>query len=101
MRTRIARLAGALLICLLLAGCASPGSNAGSIVGESKDNASIVTCRTNRNQLAEQYSTAQSTSGAPVEFATVLAEQNAKCPSGGTYTWDDAASKVVCSVHGQ
>jgi len=102
MFTRIARLLGVLAVTLALAGCALPGSNAGSMVGEGKDNASIVTCRTNRDQLAQQYSIAQSgAAGAPVDFAALVAELKVKCPSGGAYSWDDATAKARCSIHGE
>lgn len=103
MHMRIARFAGVLAICLALVGCAAPsGSDAGSIVGTGKDKASIVTCRTNRAQLAQQYSIAQSgAAGEPVDFAALVAEVGVKCPSNGTYTWVEGSSKVSCSVHGE
>ena len=103
MHNRIARLSCALVICFALLGCAAPsGSGAGSIVGTAKDNASVVTCRTNRAQLAEQYSIALSgASDAPADFGAFVKELGVKCPSGGTLSWDAAASKVRCSVHGE
>ena len=102
MHTRIMRLASVLAVCVALVGCAAPsGSGAGSIVGTAKDNASVVTCKTNRAQLAQQYSIVLSgAAGAPVDFGAFVAELGVKCPSGGTYTWSEAASTVSCSVHG-
>jgi hypothetical protein len=103
MHVRIARIMGALVICVALAGCAAPsGSGAGSIVGTAKDNASVVTCRTNRAQLAQQYSIVLSgATGAPVDFGALVTELGVKCPSGGAYAWDEAKAKVSCSVHGE
>lgn len=99
--TRILRLLGVLALCFVLAGC-GPKESTGTIVKEGKDNASIVTCRTNRAQLAQQYSVAQSgAAGEPVSFASFVSELNVKCPSGGTYTWDAPAGKVKCSIHGE
>jgi hypothetical protein len=101
MATRIARLAGVLVISLALVGCAVPsGPGPGSIVGTAKDNASIVTCRTNRTQLAQQYSMVLSgATDAPTDFGAFIAQLGVKCPSGGTYSWDAPATKVLCSVH--
>jgi hypothetical protein len=103
MHNRVVQLLGALVICLALAGCAAPsGSGAGSIVGTAKDNASVVTCRTNRAQLAQQYSISLSgAAGAPADFGALVAEVGTKCPSGGTYSWNAGTSKVVCSIHGE
>lgn len=103
MHRRIARLTGVLIICLALAGCAVPsGPGAGSIVGTAKDNASVVTCRTNRAQLAQQYSIALSgATDDPPSFSTFVAQLGVKCPSGGVYSWNAGAAKVLCSVHAE
>jgi hypothetical protein len=103
MPIRIARIAAALVVCVALVGCAAPsGSGAGSVVGTAKDNASVVTCKTNRAQLAQQYSIVLSgaTAGAP-DFGALVKELGVKCPSGGAYTWDEAKAAVSCSVHGE
>ena len=103
MRNRIALLVGVLVICLVLAGCAIPtGSGVDSIVGTAKTNAGAVTCRTNRAQLAQQYSIVLSgATGGSTDFGALVAELGVKCPSGGAYSWNDAAAKVRCSVHGE
>ena len=105
MFARIARTVGALALCLALAGCAAPplpGSDAGSIVGTAKDNASVVTCKTNRAQLAQQYSIALSgAAGTTPDFGALVTELGVKCPSGGAYTWNATKALVVCSVHGE
>jgi hypothetical protein len=103
MYARIARIMGALLICLVLAGCTAPsGSGAGSIVGTAKDNASVVTCKTNRAQLAQQYSIVLSgATGGSTDFGALVKELGVKCPSGGVYSWDEPNAKVSCSVHGE
>jgi hypothetical protein len=44
---------------------------------------------------------AQSAGDAPADFATVLQQSDAKCPSGGTYSWDATTGKTRCSVHGE
>jgi len=99
-------IAASLIALLLLVGCgakgaSAPGEGAGTIVQEAKTNATGVTCRTNRAQIDQAYSNAQSTSAEPVVFATVLQQANAKCPGGGTYSWDTATSKTRCSIHGE
>jgi pectin methylesterase-like acyl-CoA thioesterase len=40
------------------------------------------------------------TGGIEAPFASVVAKTGAKCPSGGTYSWDSATGVVTCSVHG-
>ena len=92
-----------LVFCLTLAGCAAPkaDSGPGSTVGTAKDNASIVTCRTNRAQLDQQYSMAQSAAEAPADFAALVEQVGAKCPSGGAYSLDATTGKTRCSVHGE
>jgi hypothetical protein len=107
------------VLCLALAGCGaarptttapaagsaatdSSGGGSGTFVKDAKDAASIATCASNRAQLDQQYSMAQgSASGAPVDFAAIVQQLGAKCPSGGTYSWDAAANKTRCSVHGE
>ncbi len=74
---------------------------AGTIVMDAKDNASIAACSTNRALLAQQYAMAQSSEAGSVEFATVLQQSGATCPSGGVYTWDEATGKARCSIHGE
>ena len=103
MRTRIARLVGVLVICLALVGCTTPsGPGPGSIVGTAKDNASIVTCKTNRAQLAQQYTIMLSgASDGSADFDALVTELGVKCPSDGTYSWNAGTTKVVCSVHGE
>jgi hypothetical protein len=101
---RVARTGVAFVICLVLAGCAIPtgSGGAGSIVGTGKDNASVVTCRTNRAQLDQQYSMVLSGVGqGSTDFAAFVKEQGAKCPSGGSYSWDAAKARTRCSVHGE
>lgn len=99
-----------LVAALALVGCGGAKSEsatgsatggAGTIVNEAKDNASIAACRTNRALLDQQYAMAQSAGDAPADFATVLQQSDAKCPSGGSYTWDAATGKTRCSVHGE
>jgi hypothetical protein len=99
-------------LLLSVSGCGGATSNdgsgsgtategAGTIVMDAKDNASIAACSTNRALLAQQYAMAQSSEAGSVEFATVLQQSGAKCPSGGVYTWDEATGKARCSVHGE
>jgi hypothetical protein len=111
MRKRIALLVTALVFALALAGCAAPKPPAAeqlaqsggpaSMVGQAKDNAAEVTCRTNRAQIDQLYSAAQSAGSGSTDFAAVLAQSRATCPSGGAYSWDAATSKTRCSVHGE
>ena len=103
MYARIARIAGVLVICLALVGCAAPKAEGpASIVGTAKDNASIVTCRTNRAQLEQQYSIVLSgASAGSTDFGALVKELGVKCPSNGAYSWDAPATKVKCSVHGE
>jgi hypothetical protein len=104
MSSRIARILGVLVICLALVGCtaALKPETAGSIVGTAKDNASIVTCRTNRAQLAQQYSIVLSgASEGSTDFGALVTELGVKCPSAGAYSWDAATAKVKCTVHGE
>ena len=105
MSARYVRIACALIVCLALTGCAlptAPGGGATSIVGEAKDNASAVTCRTNRAQLAQQYSIVLSgASDGTTDFGALVTELGVKCPSNGAYSWNSAAEKVKCSVHGE
>lgn len=106
-KSAIALLLGLMLvICLALAGCGaskpSASGGAGTIVNTAKDNASAVTCGTNRTVIANQLSMGQSTSeGAAPDVAAIVAEAKVVCPSGGTYSLDQATGKVACSVHGQ
>jgi len=98
----------ALIVLLTVSGCGSGKTDSGTgaagsggpgtFVNDAKDNASIAACRTNRAQIDQQYSMAQSTGEA--NFSAVLEQSGAKCPSGGTYSWDVAANKTTCSVHG-
>jgi hypothetical protein len=110
MNTRITPTLGALaiclalIICLALVGCAAPKATEGpaSVVGTAKDNASIVTCRTNRAQLEQQYSIVLSGgSEGSTDFGALVKELGVKCPSNGVYSWDAPATKVKCSVHGE
>jgi hypothetical protein len=103
MRTRIARLVGVLVVCLALVGCMAPsGPQAGSIVGTAKDDASVVTCKTNRAQLAQQYTIMLNDApDGSADFDALVTELGVKCPSGGTYSWNAGTTKVVCSVHGE
>jgi hypothetical protein len=102
----------ALVVCIALTGCGAAKSGSsnsgaapsgkGTIVNTAKDNAAAVACSTNRAQLAQQLSMAQSTSeGTPPDLATIVAQLKVKCPSGGTYAFDEATSRVACSVHGE
>ena len=75
---------------------------AGTIVNTAKDNASAAACATNRAQLAEQISMAQSSSeGKAPDLAAIVAELKVTCPSGGAYAFDQATGRVACSVHGE
>lgn len=102
-------LALALVVSLALTGCAAPkpsaqpaSGGAGTIVNTAKDNASGVTCGTNRTLIANQLSMAQSTAeGAAPNVAAVVAELKVVCPSGGAYSLDQATGKVACSIHGE
>ena len=102
-------LAPVLIACLALAGCGglkpkaeAESGGAGTIVNTAKDNASAVTCGTNRTQIANQISMAQSTAeGAAPDVAAVVAQLKVVCPSGGAYSLDQATGKVACSVHGE
>ncbi len=76
------------------------GADTGTMVKDAKDNASIAACRTSRAQIDQLYSMAQST-GEAADFAAVVQQSGAKCPSGGTYSLDAATGKAVCSVHGK
>ena len=104
MYARIAWIGVALVLCLSLVGCAIPtgsGGN-GTVVGTGKDNASVLTCRTNRVQLDQLYTAVLSGAGeGSTDFAAFVKEQGVKCPSGGVYSWDAATSKAKCSVHGE
>ena len=104
MYTRIAGIGVTLVLCVALAGCAIPTgiSGGGSIVGTGKDNASAVACRTNRAQVDQLYTAVMSGVGeGSTDFVAFVKEQGAKCPSGGTYSWDAATGKTKCSVHGE
>ena len=98
-----------LVSCLALAGCGAGTSGsqpesggAGTIVNTAKDNAAAVTCGTNRAQLAQQLSMAQSAAeGAAPDLAAVVSELKVKCPSGGSYSLDQSTGRVACSVHGE
>jgi hypothetical protein len=95
-----------LIAVLAVVGCggaSSPGSASegpGTIVNQAKDNASIVTCRTNRAQIDQQYAFAQS-AGTDADYQATVEQVAAKCPSGGTYSWDATTGKTRCSVHGE
>lgn len=100
-----------LLGCLLLSGCgASPsaltsGTPSGTLQSApgQGDSAAAAVCSTNRAQLSTQYSVVQS--GASTEgdtsFEGVVQRAGAKCPAGGSYSWDSATNKTKCSIHGE
>lgn len=103
----------AAVLCLLaVAGCGKKAAPAGPTTspagviqaapGQSSD-AAAATCATNREQLSSQYAIAQSgaAAGGDASFAGVVQNAGAKCPSGGTYSWDAANGKVQCSIHGE
>jgi hypothetical protein len=99
-----------IVLLLALVGCGGAKSESatgsanggpGTIVNEAKDNAAIAACRTNRALLDQQYAMAQSAGDAPADFATVLSQSGAKCPSGGTYSLDATTGKARCSIHGE
>ena len=103
----------AVIVCMLaVAGCGKKaattvpsGSPAGviqSAPGQS-DAAATATCATNRGQLGTQYLTAQSGAEpqADTSFEDVVQSARVKCPAGGAYSWDAAATAVTCSIHGQ
>jgi len=106
-------LAIVVMLCLVVvAGCGektAPVAPAGSPAGTLQsapgqaDAAAAAACASNRAQLSSQYSVVQSGASpeADTSFAGVVSRAGAKCPSGGAYSWDAAASKVKCSIHGE
>jgi len=101
------------MLCVLaLFGCsekpalvAPPGSPAGTLQSApgQADAAAAAACASNRAQVSAQYAVVQS-GGSPeadTSFAGVVQRAGAKCPSGGTYSWDAASAKVKCSTHGE
>jgi len=106
--------AALLVACLALTGCDTVKLNvngqqvdaggAGTMVQTAKDNASVAACRTIRAQLDQQYTVAQSESlnaEVTVSFASLVKKLGVKCPSRGAYSFDEAAQKTKCSVHGE
>ena len=69
-------------------------------------------CEYNRSQIIRDYhyvQTLEYNNGITVKLSDVLAGNydiyaedvaKAKCPAGGTYTADDAAGTITCSIHG-
>lgn len=68
------------------------------------DKAHESMCETYRENLDDMYLEYCYWEGLPTSSTfTVFAEKREqasfKCPSGGSYSWDDVDQKVVCSFH--
>lgn len=102
---------GLFVVVIALAGCGNFKLNLGGVqidsstpakvMNAAKDNASVLECRATREQIDGEYAAARSANTAPVDFAALVKQLNAKCPVGGTYSWDATAKRSRCSIHGE
>ncbi|NTW29427.1 MAG: hypothetical protein HGA39_08720 [Coriobacteriia bacterium] len=101
-----------LVICcaLALAGCGTKAQVNGqninlpdpsAVVNSAKEQASAIACTAIRQEIDKKYIVPVAGATAEVSFGTVLKSIGKACPSGGTYTFDDATKKTRCSVHGE
>lgn len=97
----IRQLVAVLLVfaCLAAVGCTAIYDPA-KTTSDAKSQATAATCSANRAQVDSEYAMAQSGAlgGAPASYESVVAKSG-KCPSGGTYAFDAASQKTICSVH--
>jgi hypothetical protein len=57
-------------------------------------------CFTNQALIRAEMDVFQADSGIYPPIATVVEKMHLKCPSGGTYSFDETSATVSCSVHG-
>jgi hypothetical protein len=57
-------------------------------------------CRANRAAIKQMFDLFYEDSGEYPPMDIVLQKMDRRCPSGGTYTFDEGTDKVTCSVHG-
>jgi len=57
-------------------------------------------CFTNQMLIRTEMDVFHADSGVYPPIATVVDKMHLKCPSGGTYAFDETSATVSCSVHG-
>ncbi len=57
-------------------------------------------CFQNQTLIAAEMNLFNADSGMYPPITTVVEKMNLKCPSGGTYSFDEKTLVVSCSVHG-
>jgi hypothetical protein len=82
-----------LALAVVLTGC---GPSKADQAAEQK-----ATCFAAEKRIKVAFDLVYADSGIYPDMANVLKELDAKCPAGGTYTFDPVADTVTCSVHGR
>lgn len=80
-----------LSVAIALAGCAQAGSNAAATKDE---------CFRNMALIQTEMNLFHADSGIYPPLADVVKQLGSKCPSGGTYSFDEKTGVVSCSIHG-
>jgi len=92
-------MAPALVICLLLAaagvGPTACGPSKADIAAQQKQE-----CFDNESRIKTAMDLVHADTGFYPNVADAVRELGAKCPGGGTYTFDPNTDTVSCTVHG-
>jgi hypothetical protein len=91
-RTKVALLFALSLACAALFAC---GPSKAEIAAQQRDE-----CFANEQQIKMAMNLVHADTGFYPDFVTTVNKLNRRCPSGGTYTWDENSDTVSCTVHG-
>jgi hypothetical protein len=88
-------LALAFSLALTALGLTACGSSKAAIAQEQRDQ-----CFATQKQIKLATDLVNADTGIYPDIASVVQQLNAKCPAGGTYSFDPKTNTVSCSVHG-
>ena len=91
----IARLSLAVVLALAALGMVACGPSKAEIAQQQKDE-----CFATMSQMKLAIDLVNADTGVYPDVAGVVAQLHAKCPSGGTYSFNPNTNVVSCSVHG-
>ncbi|MDR3685511.1 MAG: hypothetical protein P4L93_00905 [Coriobacteriia bacterium] len=91
----IARLSLAVVLALAALSVVACGPSKAEIAQQQKDE-----CFATMSQMKLAIDLVNADTGVYPDVASVVAQLHAKCPSGGTYSFDPNTNVVSCSVHG-
>jgi hypothetical protein len=93
----VRRLTTAIVLVLLLMalGLTACGPNKADVAAQQKQD-----CFANESRIKTAMDLVHADTGVYPNVADAVSELGAKCPAGGTYTFDSNTGVVSCTVHG-